>query len=57
MEIGTNPLPMEVQQKLSEFIDWLDKSYDIDNGATAFYWGLSYQLATVIKEKDLSNGK
>lgn len=54
-EIGKNPLPIDVQEKLGEFIDWLVKEgYDLDQGSTAFYWKYSYLLAQDIGEQ---NGK
>ena len=50
VEIGSNPLPLDAQEKLGEFIDWLDVNYDISNGATALYWGMSFQLSQLISE-------
>lgn len=49
MKIGTNPLPLDVQEKLGEFLDWLDTEYEIDTGATALYWHLSYVIGERIK--------
>jgi hypothetical protein len=50
VEIGSNPLPLDAQEKLGEFIDWLDANYEISNGATALYWGMSCQLSQLISE-------
>lgn len=50
-EIGSNPLPTEVQGKLSEFIDWLDKYYEADQGSTALYWQLSWTIAPRIRPR------
>lgn len=50
IEIGTNPLPLDVQEKLGEFLDWLDEHYDIDTGATALYWHCSFIISERIKK-------
>lgn len=42
--IGGNPLPKDAQEKLGEFLDWLDVNYELKNGATALFWKLSYEL-------------
>jgi hypothetical protein len=47
-EIGTNPLPLDVQQKLGEFLDLIEEKYEIKHGATALYWSLSYLIAKEI---------
>ena len=52
VEIGGNPLPRDAQEKLGEFIDWLEQHYEIDQGSTALYWGMSYDLATRIRPKE-----
>lgn len=49
--IGANTLPLDVQQKLGEFVDWLDERYEAKNGSTALYWGLSYFIAEEIVPK------
>lgn len=51
VEIGGNPLPRDAQEKLGEFIDWLDVHYDVDIGTTALYWGLSYDIAARLQPK------
>jgi len=51
VEIGSNPLPLDVQEKLGEFLDWLDKYYEADQGSTALYWQLSHTLAPRIKPR------
>lgn len=55
MPIGSNPLPLEAQAKLSQFIDWIDNNYQIENGSTALYWSLSYQIATLLKQTEKVN--
>lgn len=49
MKIGIDPLPLDVQEKLGEFLDWLDENYDIDNGSTALYWYCSFIISESIK--------
>jgi hypothetical protein len=49
IEIGGNKLPKDVQDKLGEFLDWLDVHYEIDQGTTALYWFLDYEIAKRIK--------
>lgn len=51
-EIGGNPLPRDAQEKLGEFVDWLEQHYEIDAGSTALYWGMSYDLARRIRTKE-----
>jgi hypothetical protein len=51
IEIGSNPLPIDAQEKLGEFLDWLDVHYEIDQGATALFWGLSYDIGNRIVKK------
>ncbi len=51
VEIGTNPLPKDAQEKLAEFLDWLDVHYETEHGSTALYWELSYTLRQRIKQK------
>ena len=48
-EIGTNPLPIDAQEKLGEFLDWLDVHYEVEKGTTALYWCLSYEIGKRIK--------
>lgn len=47
--VGSNPLPRDAQERLAEFIDWLDGVYDIKHGATALFWQLSYDIGAQIK--------
>jgi len=54
VEIGSNPLPKDAQEKLGEFLDWLDVNYEIDVGATALYWCLSYEIGSRIKQNEPS---
>ena len=49
-EIGTNPLPPDAQEKLGEFLDWLDVHYEVEQGTTALYWYLSYEIGKRIKK-------
>lgn len=49
-EIGSNRLPRDVQEKLGEFLDWLDEHYAIDQGVTAMYWFLDHEIAKRIKQ-------
>lgn len=42
--IGGNPLPVDAQQKLAEFLDWFGTRYEIKGGSTALYWFLSYEI-------------
>jgi len=51
-ELGGNPLPHDAQEKLGEFIDWLEVHYKIDQGSTALYWDMSYYLASRIHTKE-----
>jgi hypothetical protein len=51
IEIGTNRLPKEVQEKLGEFLDWLDVNYEIDQGATALYWFLDHEIGKRITKQ------
>lgn len=44
VELGKNPLPIDAQEKLGEFLDWLDANYELKNGATALFWHLSYEI-------------
>ena len=46
--IGTNPLPKNAQEKLAEFLEWLDANYELENGATALFWKLSYDIGKEI---------
>ena len=48
--IGSNRLPQEVQEKLGEFLDWLDGRYEIDQGTTALFWFLDYEIGKRIKQ-------
>lgn len=50
-EIGGNRLPADVQAKLGEFLDWLDENYEIDQGTTALYWFLDYEIGKRIKSE------
>lgn len=43
--IGENPLPKDVQEKLGEFLDWLDVNYETDQGTTALFWSLSHEIS------------
>lgn len=43
--IGENPLPKDVQEKLGEFLDWLDVNYETDQGTTALFWSLSNEIS------------
>lgn len=43
--IGNNPVPIDVQDKISELVDWLDANYELNQGSSALYWGLSYMVA------------
>ena len=49
--IGENPLPKDVQEKLGEFLDWLDVNYETDQGTTAMFWSLSYEIANRLVKK------
>ncbi len=50
--IGTNPLPKDAQEKLAEFLDWLDVHYETEHGSTALFWELSYLIGASIKNDD-----
>jgi len=56
-EIGKNPLPVDVQDKLSDFLDWLDNHYEVDQGNTALYWQLSYMIFPRIKSRSYNDTK
>lgn len=45
VEIGENPLPKDVQEKLGEFLDWLDVNYETKQGTTEMFWSLSYEIS------------
>lgn len=47
--IGSNRLLQDVQKKLGEFLDWLDVQYELDQGTTALYWFLDYEISKRIK--------
>lgn len=51
VSIGDNPLPKDAQEKLGEFLDWLDVNYEVDVGTTALYWELSYEIAKRLVKK------
>lgn len=51
-EIGSNPLPIDAQEKLAEFIDWLDVHYEVKEGSTALFWFLSYEIGGRIKKHE-----
>ncbi len=51
IEIGSTPLPIDAQEKLGEFLDWLDEHYEIDQGATALFWQMSYDIGNRIIKK------
>lgn len=51
VEIGGNPLPLDAQEKLGEFLDWLDCNYDINGGSTALYWSMSHDISFRLAEK------
>lgn len=55
MIIGQNPLPQNVQEKVWDLVEWLDKNHEIKNGSTSFYWALSYYIANELGDKQ--NGK
>lgn len=44
--IGSNNLPKDINERLSEFLDYLDTHYEVDTGSTALYWELSYIIAS-----------
>ena len=50
-EIGGNPLSLDLQEKLGELMDYIEANYEIDQGSTALYWFLSYQIASKVKPK------
>lgn len=50
IEIGGNPSPQDVQEKLGEFLDWLDVHYETDQGTTTLYWFLSHEIGKRIKK-------
>ena len=47
--VGSNPLPIDAQIKLAEFLDWLDSRYETSQGITSLYWQLSYMIGNQIK--------
>lgn len=42
--IGSNPLPIHVQEKLAELVGLVDEQFETRNGATALFWQLSYEI-------------
>lgn len=50
-EIGGNPLPVDLQKKLGDLMDYIEAEYEIEQGSTALYWFLSYQIANRVKTK------
>lgn len=53
-EIGGNKLPSDVQEKVGEFLDWLDSNYEIDQGVTALYWLIDHEIGKRINERENS---
>lgn len=49
-QVGVNPLPKDAQEKLAEFLNWLDVRYETTQGTTALFWELSYHIANRIKK-------
>lgn len=47
--IGSNPLPIDAQIRLAEFLDWLDTKYETEHGVTSLFWELSYMVGNQIK--------
>ena len=52
ISIGDNPLPADIQEKLGEFLDWLDVHYEVDIGTTALYWELSHAISKRLVKND-----
>lgn len=50
-EIGSTNVPVDVQQKVSDFVGWLDEHYEIDQGSTAMYFFICHTISQLIKEK------
>lgn len=50
IDVGGNKLPKDVQQKLGEFLDWLDVHYEIDQGTTVLYWFLDHEIEKRIRK-------
>lgn len=52
IKIGTDYLPKVAREELCNFIDILEKEYEIENGSTALYWHLSHILSQILKDKN-----
>lgn len=50
--VGSNPLPEDVQSKVSELVNYIDQEYDLDQGSTALFWGLSYYIGERMKPNE-----
>jgi hypothetical protein len=48
--IGQNPLPSELQDKVYELVSHINRNYNIEQGETALFWGLSYYIANCINK-------
>jgi hypothetical protein len=51
IEIGSNPLPQDVQEKLGEFLDWFDEHYETKQGTTELFWFMSHEIAFRMKRE------
>jgi hypothetical protein len=49
--VGGNPLPIEIQDRLGEFLDWMSEKYTFRNGKTAMYWALSFRIADDLEKE------
>jgi hypothetical protein len=47
--VGSNPLPIDAQIRLAEFLDWLDTKYETKQGVTSLFWELSYTIGSQIE--------
>ena len=47
--IDENSLPQDVQDKLSDFLDWIEQRYEIEKRKNFFLLGSFLQIPEVIK--------
>ena len=50
-EFGANTLPKDAQEKLAEFLNWLDTEYETTQGTTDLFWELSHLIGNRIKNE------
>ena len=44
IEVGKNPVPLDIALEVKKLIDILGKRYEFTNGETAAYWNLCFTV-------------